>query len=206
MPLRLIPQERRFFELLRRDIAACQQGVLALNAMLGEYRDLKAKAARIHEIEHEGDRITAELFMLLNRTFVTPLEREDLIALSGIIDNVLDKIDEVAAMLVLYGVAHPTPYLRQAGEVLAQAVEALVKAIDCLERLRDMQPFLSEVHQVENEADGLYHNAIAELFLPDTYPPLEVIKWKSIYDCMEEAFDTCEDVANVLANVALKNG
>lgn len=206
MPIRLVPQERAFFDLFRRDIAACKAAAEALNTMLHDYRDLKRHADRIHEIEHDGDRVTSEIFVLLNRTFVTPFEREDIIALGHIIDGVLDQIDEVAIMLILYGVTQPTVYLLEASTLLDRAVDELSAAISRLESFKGLGPHVAEVHRLENEADELYHNAIAELFLPDAYPTLEVIKWNRIYDIMERAFDKCEDVGNVLENVVLKNG
>lgn len=206
MRIRLVPQERAFFDLFRRDIAACKAGVDALSVMLHDYKDLKRHAARIHEIEHEGDRVTGEIFALLNRTFVTPFEQEDIIALGHIIDGVLDQVDEAAVMLVLYGVTQPTVYLLEASALIQRAVDELSAAIDQLETFKGIGPHMAEVHRLENEADELYHNAIAELFLPDAYPVLDVIKWLRIYDLIERAFDKCEDVANVLENVVLKNG
>lgn len=206
MALRLVPQERAFFDLFRRDIATCREAVALFAAMLRDYRDLKGQAARLHELEHEGDRITSDIFALINRTFVTPFEREDLIALGSIIDTVLDQVDEVATMLVLYNVAQPSVYLLEGSTLLEGIVEALAAAIDRLESLKGLHPHVEEVHRLEHEADDLYHNAVAELFLPDTYTPIDIIKWKSLYDLMERAFDKCEDVANVLENVVLKNG
>ncbi len=206
MALRLVPQERAFFDLFRRDIAICREAVALFATMLRDYRDLKERAARLHELEHEGDRITGDIFTLINRTFVTPFEREDLIALGSIIDTVLDQVDEVATMLVLYNVAQPSVYLLEGSTLLERIVEALAAAIDRLESLKGLRPHVEEVHRLEHEADDLYHNAVAELFLPDTYTPIDIIKWKSLYELMERAFDKCEDVANVLENVVLKNG
>jgi uncharacterized protein len=203
--LRLLPEERGFYNLFRQDISACQSGVAALNAMLHNYQEPREAARRIHAIEREGDRVTGELFLLLNRTFITPFEREDIIALSSIIDDVLDAVDEVATMLSLYGIKQPTVYLLEASALLTLAVNALAAAIDRLDSLKGIAPLVAEVHRVEEEADGLYHNAIAELFLPDGYTPLDVMKWTRLYDLMERAFDTCEDVGNVLQNVVLKN-
>jgi predicted phosphate transport protein (TIGR00153 family) len=205
MKFRPLPEERGFYNLFRQDIAACQSGVAALNAVLRDYQDPKEAARRIHAIEREGDRVTGELFKLLNRTFITPFEREDIIALSSIIDDVLDAVDEVATMLSLYGIKQPTVYLLEASALLTQAVDALAAAIDKLDSLKGIAPLVAEVHRLEEEADGLYHNAIAELFLPDGYSPLDVLKWTRLYDLMERAFDTCEDVGNVLQNVILKN-
>lgn len=206
MPLRLVPQERAFFDLFCQDITTCKSGVDALCAMLHDYRELKERAAQIHEIEHEGDRLTAEIFALLNRTFITPFEREDVIALGSVIDKVLDGVDEVATMLVLFRIEQPSVYLLEAGDLLARAVEALCTAIGRLSSLKGLTAHMAEVHRLENEADGLYQNAIAELFTPNAYTPLDVIKWIRIFDLMERAIDKCEDVANVLENVVLKNG
>ena len=205
MKLRLIPEERAFYGLFRGDIAACKAGVDALAAMLHDYTQPKEKARRIHELENEGDRITAEIFALLNRSFITPFEREDIITLGSIIDDVLDAVDEVATMLVLYGITQPTVYLLEASTLLVRAVDALAHGVDCLESMQGVTPFTNEVHRLEEEGDGLYHNAIAELFLPNTYAPIEVLKWNRLYDLMEQAIDRCEDLSNVLQNVVLKN-
>lgn len=205
MKLRLVPEERAFYVLFQRDIGACKRGVAALCAMLHDFREIKEKALQIHDIEHEGDHITSEIFALLQRTFITPFEREDIIALGSIIDDVLDQVDEVATMLVLYRVEQPSVYLREASELLERTIDALVSAMSRLEPLSGLEPFVEQVHQLETEADGLYQNAIAELFLPNTYPPVEVLKWTRLYDVIERAFDKCEDVANVLENLVLKN-
>lgn len=206
MRLRLVPEERRFYELFRQDIGACRTGVKALAEMLHDFQQPKERAARIHEIEHEGDRVTAEIFALLNRTFITPFEREDIIALASIVDDVLDAVDEVATMLVLYGIRQPTVYLLEASSMLVRAVDSLAGAVGDLESFKGIASCAEEVHRLENEADGLYYNAIAELFLPGTYDVLDVIKWNRLYDLMERAFDRCEDVSNVLQNVVIKNG
>jgi len=203
--LRLVPEERAFYGLFRKDMTVCKAGVDALAVMLHDYRQPKENARHIHELENEGDRITAEIFTLLNHTFITPFEREDIITLGSIIDDVLDAVDEVATMLVLYGITQPTVYLLEASTLLVRTVEPLISAVEHLESMQGITPFTAEVHRLEEEADGLYHNAIAELFLPDTYPPIEVLKWIRLYDLMEQAIDRCEDLSNVLQNVVLKN-
>jgi predicted phosphate transport protein (TIGR00153 family) len=206
MKLRLVPEERAFYDLFRRDIANCHVAVKALRTLLHDFRSVKESARRIHDLEHQGDRHTVEIFALLNRSFITPFEREDIIALASIIDDVLDQVDEVATMLALYSVGQPTVYLLEASGLLDDAVGSLVAGIDRLESLKGIAPYVAEVHRLETEADGLYHNAIAELFLPDTYTPIEVLKWTRIYDVMEKAFDACEDAGKILDNLVLKNG
>jgi predicted phosphate transport protein (TIGR00153 family) len=205
MRLPLLPQEQRFYDLFRQDIATCTVGVDALDALLRDYRDLRQRAARLHEIEHEGDRITGEIFTLLSRSLMPPFEREDVIALGRSIDSVLDQVDELATMLVLYRVEQPTPYLLEATALLARAVAALSQAIDRLDSLTGIEPHVAEVHRLETEADNLYQKAIADLFLGGAYQPMEVIKWNRLYDLMERAADRCADVANVLRGMVLNN-
>lgn len=197
------PQERGLLELFRLDIAACKAGVAALDALLRDFRQAKVRATAIHEIEREGDAQTAAVFALLRSAAPLPLERADAIALGSIIDDVLDGVDEVAIMLVLYGVSQPSVYLLEANSLLCSAVDALSEAIDRLDTLEGIVPFVQRVHDLETEADGLYHNAIAELFLPNAYSAVDVVRWKSIYDLMEQTLDKCEDVSNVLENLVL---
>jgi predicted phosphate transport protein (TIGR00153 family) len=197
-------EQAAFYQLFRRDIAACKAGATALLTMVHNYRDPRDWARRIHEIENDGDNITEEIFALLIRSTATPFEREDIIALGSIIDDVLDAVDEVATMLSLYGIKAPSVYLLEASTLLVQAVENLAIAIDRLETGEDLEPQVQEVHRLETDCDGLYHNAIAELFLPGTYSAIDVIKWNRLYDLMENAVDKCEDVGNVLHNIVLK--
>jgi predicted phosphate transport protein (TIGR00153 family) len=200
-----MPQERIFYKLFKDDAANVVAAALALTEMLRCFDGVKAKAANITTLEHEGDRITHEIFHRLNVTFVTPIEREDITALASMLDSVIDLIEEIAAMLVLYGVKVPSVYLLEASTLLVTATDQIALAIDGLEGLKGLKPYIIEVNRIENEGDGLYRNAISELFTPGAYEPLEVIKWNRLYDLMEKAFDKCEDVANVIDNLVIKN-
>lgn len=197
------PPERGFLELFRLDIGACRTGVIALDALLRDFKHARTRSTAIHEIEREGDAHTAAIFALLRCSVPLPFDRADVIALGSIIDDVLDGVDEVAIMLVLYGVTQPSVYLLEANSLLGSAVDALSGAIDRLDTLEGIVPFVQRVHDLETEADGLYHNAIAELFLPNAYSAVDVVRWKSIYDLMEQTLDKCEDVSNVLENLVL---
>jgi uncharacterized protein Yka (UPF0111/DUF47 family) len=190
-------------DLLRRDVATCQSGVAALAAFLRDVHECKARSAAIHTIEHQGDGITAAIFACLRRGETRPFERGDLIALAGGIDDVLDGIDEVATLLVLYRVTQPLVYLREAVRLLGDAMGALALALDAIAVPEGIAAHVAAVHRLEAEADGLYHNAIAALFLPNTYPAIEVIKWHAILDVMERTIDRCEDLSNVLEAVWL---
>lgn len=204
MRLSLVPEERIFYTYFCDDAANAATAAAALRDMVRSFSDVRGDAARIKALETEGDAITRRIFAKLNRTFITPIEREDIIALASIMDDVVDQIEEIAAMLLLYGVRQPTVYLLEGSELLVLATGQLRDAIGHLEKHQGLEPHWEEVHRIENEADVLYRNAIAELFLPGA-EPLEVIKWNRIYDLLEMAFDKCEDVANVIENVVLKN-
>jgi uncharacterized protein Yka (UPF0111/DUF47 family) len=179
-------------------MATCQSAVTALAAFLRDYRDLEARAAAIHAIEHQGNTLTGALVASLRRGEGSPLAARDVCALARGIDDVLDGIDAVATMLVLYHVAQPSVYLREAVRLLDHAVEALAPAIDAVGMPTVLESHTAAVHRLEVEADGLYHNAIAELFLPNAYPAIEVIKWRAILDVMERTIDRCEDLSIVL--------
>ena len=205
MRFSLLPKERDFYVMLDKHAANIVVGAKALSAMLRTYEDVRAKAAAIAEIEHEGDRITHEIFHRLNITFVTPIDREDIVALTSMMDSVTDLIEETAAMLVLYNVKVPSVYLLEASTLLVTAVEQIEQATKGLEELRGLNKYVIEINRIENEGDGLYRNAISELFTSGVYDPLDVIKWNHLYALMEKAFDKCEDVANVIEGLVIKN-
>ena len=197
--------DRVFYDLFKQDIANIAVGVDALSEMLRNYQNIRARADAIADLEHDGDRITHEIIRRLNVTSTPPIAREDIIALASILDSVLDLAEEIAAMLVLYNVRVPSVYLLEASTLLVAAVDQLRQAIDGLEGLKGLDKHWIEVHRIENEGDALYRNAISELFSKGVYEPIEVIKWNRIYDLMESAFDKCEDVANVIENLVIKN-
>jgi len=202
--LSLIPEQRIFYTYFVDDATNAATAAVALRDLLRSFTDMRTQVERITALETEGDTITRRIFAKLNRTFITPFGREDIIALASIMDDVVDLIEEIAVMLLLYNVRQPTVYLLEGGELLVKATEQLKDAMDHLARPEGLEVHWEEVHRIENEADVLYRNAIAELFMPGA-DALEVIKWNRIYDLMEKAFDKCEDVANVIENVALKN-
>lgn len=205
MRLSLLPKERDFYVMLQKHAANIVVAAKALSAMLRNYEGVRAKAAAIAEIEHEGDRITHEIFHRLNVTFVTPIDREDIVALASMMDSVTDLIEEVAAMMVLYNVQVPSVYLLEASTLMVTAVEQIEQAVSGLEVLSGLNQYVIEINRIENEGDGLYRNAISELFTRGVYDPLDVIKWNHLYALMEKAFDKCEDVANVIENLVIKN-
>lgn len=166
--------------------------------------NLPTRRREIKDLEHQGDDLTHEVIRALNRTFVTPFDREDIYELAAGLDDILDYIEEVADTTNLYGITTiPEPAL-ELGGLLAQAVAQLEQAIGRLESGKEGDEHVIEVHRLEDVGDSISRRAIAELFSGQR-PPLEVIKLKDLYALLEDALDRCEDVANVLEGIAIKN-
>jgi predicted phosphate transport protein (TIGR00153 family) len=172
--------------------------------MVQNFSDARAKANAIKEIEHQGDQVTHEIVRRLNTTFITPIDREDIHDLATHLDDVLDFIEAVAERLVVYRIKEVTSPARALADVIMQTAQAMDRAIKCL---RTMDPGFHEhaveVNRLENSADRLLRESLAALF-EESVDPIEVIKWKEIYETMETVTDRCEDVANVIEGIILK--
>ena len=199
-----IPREVRFYdyfeELSRLSVKAAEM----LHQLVHNFSDARAKMHAIKEIEHQADQVTHEVVRKLNTTSITPLDREDIHALASRLDDVLDYIEAAAERLVVYRIKEPTSACRAMAEVIVHTVAATDRTIRCL---RDMDPGFHEhaveVNRLENSADNLLRDSLAALF-DEHSDPIEVIKWKEIYETMEIVTDRCEDVANVIEGVILK--
>jgi uncharacterized protein len=204
MRLTLIPRERRFFELFELQ---AQNVVRAAELLLGIFADLDTLSERqrqIKELEHAGDELTHELVSTMNRRFVTPFDREDIFALSSGLDDVLDYIDEIAETMLLYGIDSISDAAKEMGKLLNAAVKELQSAIGKLESRDGVPQHGIEVHRIENLGDAASRRAIGELF-SGRYDPLTVIKLKEFYTLLEDSLDRCEDVAEVIENITIKN-
>ena len=203
---RLIPREERFFELFEQQAAHIAESAQRLREMIFDFSDAPAKAAAIKELEHAGDVLTHDVVKKLNTTFLTPFDREDVYALASRLDDVLDLIEAASDRLVLYRIKEPTSGARAFAEVIVKTSEAVREAVGCLRGPRgDYQVHAVEVNRLENEADRLLKTLIAALFA-DVTDPIEIIKWKEIYETLEEVTDRCEDVVNVIEGIMLKMG
>jgi uncharacterized protein len=202
--LSLVPRERRFYDLFEQQAATLVQSADLLEQALADVADLPARQREIKDLEHQGDEITHEIIRALNRTFVTPFDREDIYELAAGLDDILDYIEEVADTTNLYGIKTIPEPARELARFLAQAVAQLEQAIGKLESGKGSDEYLIEVHRLEDVGDSISRRAIAELF-SDQHPPLEVIKLKDLYTLLEDALDRCEDMANVLEGIAIKN-
>ncbi len=202
---RLIPREEKFFEFFTKAANNILDGAKALVQMMDEQDgDLEKGWKQLEEFEHEGDKITHQIIRKLNRTFITPIDREDIHSLTVALDDVMDLIEAVAARMSLYKIKQPTEEARKLAQVILKSAEEIVKAVSNLERLDDVMEHCIEINRLENVADDVSREAIADLF-DKGHDPMDVIKWKEIYETMETATDRCEDVANIVEAVALKN-
>lgn len=205
--MKIFPKEQKFFDLFEKGAKNVVVGADLLKNLIHDYTDIVSKSSHIKEIEHEGDIITHSTIEKLNLTFITPLDREDIYSLIKSLDDILDYIDAVASRMVLYNVQVPTEEAKALVNVLVKSVNEVAKAITELKNIKKPEQILNsciEINRLENEGDALLRESVAKLF-SDNLPPLEVIKWKELYENLETAIDKCEDVANVVEGIVLKN-
>jgi predicted phosphate transport protein (TIGR00153 family) len=203
--LRLTPQNRAFFELYTRASAnAVEISRLLVELLEGFPSSDGELIRRIKEREHEGDRLTHEVVDLLNRTFVTPFERDDMYRLAGAIDDVCDHVDEAADNLGTYGVEGVPERAVEQARVIHRAAQTLDAAVQRLEGFKDSQAQLIELRRLEDEGDRLVRDAVGELFR-SVQDPIAVIRWKDIHERLEEAVDALEHAADVLEAILVKN-
>jgi hypothetical protein len=203
----LMPREKVFFELFNKSAANAHETAKTLAELLDNFTDVANKAQQIKNLEHAGDEIAHHIFDHLAKTFITPLDREDIHEITSRLDDITDLIDTAANRLVLYKVEKSTEDARALGHVLVKATGSLVQAFALLNNLKRSEVILNhciDVHTQENEGDRIHHHALAALF-DSRVDPAEIIKWKDIYQTIETATDVCEDVANVLHTVVVKN-
>jgi predicted phosphate transport protein (TIGR00153 family) len=201
---RFVPREVRFFDLFEQQSQYIIKAAQLLRELVHNFADARAKAHAVKEVEHQGDQVTHEIVRKLNTTFITPLDREDIHDLATRLDDVLDFIEAAAERLVVYRIKEPTSPSRAMAEVIVQMTHSMDRAIKCL---RTMDPGFHEhaveVNRLENTADNLLRDSLAALF-EEQADPIEVIKWKEIYETMETVTDRCEDVVNVIEGIILK--
>lgn len=200
----VIPRERAFYDLLERDAAGVAASARELLSMVASFPDGALGAARIAELEQEGDDLTHEILSLLNRTFVTPIDRHDIHALASSLDDVLDLVDNVAALLILHGVTEPLPQFRQQVEILVVATEAVESAVHSLRAPHNLGRPWEAIMRAERDGDHVYRRGVASLYSGD-FKAMDVLRWKDLLRRMETAIDRCEDIANTVESIALKH-
>ena len=199
-----LPHDRTFFDLF---IEAGSNGVHAaklLDKMMAEWPDTGTLGEQIVESEHRGDKITHSIVKRLNTTEVSPIDREDVYGLATAIDDVVDYTEQAAAQLDLYGVEAPMEQAVEFADVLVACGGEILGALRCLHGGGDLSAHLVEIHRLENEGDRLQRDTVTSLFAGGI-DPMVVIRWKDIYERLEQAIDACEHVANVLEGIVIKN-
>ena len=202
---RLIPKDEQFFKDFIALAGQLRKGAYTLKQMLAADAPAMEKVDEIKDIEHECDRNTRSIIDRLNRTFVTPLDREDIHALASRLDDVMDAIDAAAVVFKLYRITKVRLGARRLAEIVTEAVDQINNAMIALDARDGVLAFAARISQLEHEADRVHQDAIVSLF-DEERDPILVIKWKEILDFLEAATDRCEDVANLLEGVVVKHG
>ena len=200
----IAPRDREFFDLFDE---AAGNSVRAAELLLEMIRDFPEKSELAREIlivEQEGDRITHDIIKRLNQTFVTPIDREDIYGLASALDDVVDFTEEAADFLILYKVEAPMEQSVRLAEVLVTACRQIAEAMPRMRGFKDISHYTVEVNRLENDGDRISREAMAALF-DDGIDPMVVIRWKDIYERLEQAIDATERVANILEGIVIKN-
>jgi uncharacterized protein len=200
----LVPRDRQYFDLFEEAAGNVLRAAELLDQMLTTFPDHGEVAREILICEQEGDRITHDIIRRLNETFVTPIDREDILALASALDDIVDYTEEVADFLVLYKIEAPMDQSLQLSSVLRDCCRQLVEAMGRLRELKDMSHYIIELHRLENDGDRIVREAVASLF-DNGVDPMVVIRWKDIFERQEAAIDATEHAANILESIVIKN-
>lgn len=207
MKFRIIPREEKFFELFQEQAENAVEAAKVLKDLLENYTDVDQKRLKIEMIENNGDEIAHRIFEKLNLTFVTPMDREDIHALACALDDIVDIINATSQRLQLYNVGTITEDAKLLANIILRATEetaVIATSLNNVKNLSSLKQHWIEVNRLENEADKISRHAIADLFSSNR-DPIDVIKWKELYEHLETVTDKCEDVSDIVEGVALKN-
>jgi uncharacterized protein len=196
--------DREFFDLFEEAGANIVRAADLLDQVFRAWPDNAELVHEIVDLEHEGDRITHDLIRKLNSTFVTPIDREDILVLTSALDDIVDYVEEAADYLVLYKIEAPMEQAQRLTDVLLLAAREIAEAMPKLRGFRDISQHTIEINRLENDGDRISREAVAALF-DGGIDPMVVIRWKDIYDRLEAAIDATEKVANILEGVVIKN-
>ncbi|MBI4233255.1 MAG: DUF47 domain-containing protein [Chloroflexi bacterium] len=206
--LNFLPREEKFFFLLHQGAVNIQKVSKKLQNLMEQYENVPEKVAEIKVLEEFGDTIIHDIMHALHRTFVTPIDREDVAQLAERLDDVVDSIDEAAHDMLEYKIEATTPRSRELAEIIVKCADELEKATSKLHfrgaRLEEILPHAVEINRLENEADHVVSKAMAEIF-SNGMDPITIIKWRDVYQQLEAATDRAEDAANVLEGIVLKH-
>jgi len=200
----LIPKEEKFFSMFILMAQNAHEASKLLTMMMEQPDKIRDTAQSIKALEHKGDRMTHDLIVKLNKTFIVPIDREDIYGLSSKLDDVTDLIESIARRLVLFKVTEVTEPALELARVLQRSTAAIVLAVSELQNGLKVMDSCIEINRLEDEADHIYHIALGKLFEVER-DPIALIKWKELYETLEASLDRCEDVANVIEGIVVKN-
>jgi len=204
MRFRLIPRDEGFFELFSQTAANIDDGARVLADLLADLRDIDTRVEHLIAMERRGDELTREVLQRLDRAIITPFDREDIHALAERLDDVADRIRAVGELVQLHHVERPLESTAQLSKLLARASDATVRMIGKLRRLRGLQSEIDEINAIESEGDDFYRRGLAQLYSGE-FTAIAVLRWQDIVSELEEALDGFEDVAYLVATIAVKH-
>ena len=206
MAFNFLPRDEQYFVLFSDAARNITDGALALEDLANNFIDIEAKAARIHAIEERVDEITFQIIARLGKSFITPIEREDIFTIARQLDDIVDFIDASAARMTSYAIGQPTEASRQLAELIVKSARELEKLLALLHKknIDEIRLPKMAINRYESEADKLLRNVVAGLFAGG-HDPLTVIKWKEIYETLEEVTDRLESLANLVEGIIVKN-
>jgi hypothetical protein len=202
--VRLIPRDEQFFPMFGELALKLSQSSELLEQLFADPGRLQEMVQKIKDLEHEADVLTHDLIVRIDKTFVTPIDREDIHLLASRLDDVIDVVDGVARRAQMFRIREFRPQAAQLADVLRRAARTLAESVQNLKKPKLILQRSGELKKLEEEGDTIYHSAIGALF-DDGAEALEVIKWKELFDKLEDAIDLCDDVWNVIESIALKN-
>lgn len=205
MRLTLVPQTKEFYGLFAEAGDNALEAAKLVEQRFREHPDTQIGQEQVKALEHEGDRLTAEIFRLLNTHYVTPFDREDIYGLAGAVDTVVDQIEYASELLDLYKIEAPMEQSLAQCRVLVEATGALAHGLSRLRGFRGIDAHLTEIKRCEDEGDRIVRDAIAALFEDEEVSPRAIIRWKDIFEALEQAVDACDTAAHVLGNIVVKN-
>jgi len=202
----LVPQDRIFFDLFEQMTATCTQAAELLVTITDDYTDVKNRCHKMEELEHKGDEISHRIYEQLNRTFITPLEPEEMNRLTMALDDILDYIEGTTLMMMSYGITGSDASMKELAQLILLSVNEIGQTVKAIRKIKDpsyIEERCIEVNRLENLADDVLSHAITELFRGSD--AMTIIKLKDIYQNLETATDKCEDAANVLSDIAIRH-
>lgn len=204
---RLLPKEMNFFEYFEQHIAVTMRGCQELLALTHNVDNFAFHAGRIKEIEHEADDVTHACVEALHNTFITPMDRPDIMRLIMRLDDIMDAIDAAAARMAVYDIKEIRPEAKELAEVLVHASTSLQNAVKLMRNMKDADSIIAaciRVHELENKGDDILRSALARLFREEEKNPIIVIKWNELFEILESAVDKCEDAADIIEGVVIE--